>query len=232
MYFGPEEEKLVEQYIKTRDEKLYTASVHPLLKSIAYGVRGKYNFSPKAYYASPSVINGCVSLLWEKLLTTYNPEKGHKAYSYLSRVAHNYFCGVSKKRNKGDRTLRYVAREVEQIWHSSHHYTGSREEMLLDEHHSSARKRVVRSFLTDYLHSTPKQSKKILREVDKLPRAYKKNVHALIIDTLDLRNYVLRDRGPVYKPVNSPEGATKRLAIAKNKFKEGKLRLYKTIGAL
>ena len=232
MYFGPEEEKLVEQYIKTRDEKLYTASVHPLLNKIAYGVRDRYKFSPKAYYASPSVINGCVSLLWEKLLATYNPEKGHKAYSYLSRIAHNYFCGVSKKRNKAASTRRYVAREVEQVWYDSYGYIGSREEMLLDEHHSSVRKRVVRSFLTDYLHSTPKQSKKILREVDKLPRANKKSVQALIIDTLDLRNYTLRDSGPVYKPVNKPEGATRRLLRAKIKFKKRKLRLYKTIGAL
>jgi hypothetical protein len=232
MYFGPEEEKLVEQYIKTRDEKLYAASIHPLLNKIAYGVRGRYNFTPVALYTSSSVINGCISLLWEKLLTTYNPEKGHKAYSYLSRIAHNYFCGVSRKRNKGDSTRRYVAREVEQIWYGSHNYSESREEMLLGEHHSSVRKRVVRSFLTDYLHSTPKQSKKIFREVDKLPRANKKSVQALIIDTLDLRNHTLRDSGPVYKPVNKPEGATRRLLKVKNKFKERKLRLYKTIGAL
>ena len=232
IYFGPEEEKIIKEYIKTRDEKLYNASVHPLLKNIAYGVRGKYNFKPEAYYASPSVISGCVSLLWEKLLTTYDPEGGHKAYSYLTAVAHHYFCGVARKRNKGETTLRYTTRQIEQIWNASHCYSESREEMFLDEHHTRTRKRLVGSFLSDYLFCTPIQKKKILESIDDLPRAYKKNVNKIIIDELDLQNYAIRDDGPDYRPGESKSAGAKRLYTIKTKFMDRKISLYKRTGVL
>ena len=232
IYFGPHEEELVKEYIKTRDEKLYNASIHPLLKSITYGVRDKYNFQPKAYYTSPSVINGCISLLWEKLLTTYDPGKGHKAYSYLTRVAHNFFCEVFRKINKSDSTLLYTTRQVEQIWNASHSYSESREQMFIDEHNSRARKRIVGTFISDYLFCTPAQEKKILESIDELPNPHKKSINKILFKTLDLKNYAIRRSGPIYRPTRSKVAENKRLNIVKRRFKKEKISLHKSTGVL
>lgn len=232
LYFGPHEEELVQEYIRTRDEKLYNASIHPLLKSITYGVRGKYNFQPKAYFTSPSVINGCMSLLWEKLLTTYDPDKGVKAYSYLTRVAHNFFCGVSKKRKKSHKTLYYTARQIEQIWNASHCYSESREQMFIDEHNSRARKTVASLFLNTYLLCTFTQKKKILEVINDLPYAHMKNVNKTIIDELDLKNYAIRRGVRVHRPTESKYGAYKRIASVREKFRKEKISPRKSTGAL
>jgi hypothetical protein len=230
-YFGPQEEELVKEYIDTRNEKLYNASIHPLLRSIAYGVRDRYNFRPKRYYTSPGVINGCISLLWEKLTTTWDPTKGHKAFSYLSRVAHNYFCEVSRKNAKTERTRILVSKEVGQLWNASHQYSASREDMLIEEHNSRARKRVTNAFLSKYLHSTPLQTKKILEKIEQSPRAHKKVINKIIVDTLDLQSYRITEKGPVYRRVDKC-GATRRLNKVKNSFREDKISMYKKTGIL
>ena len=212
-YFGDNEENLVKKYIATRNSKLYEDHVHSLLKKIAYGVRRKYHFQPKVYFESASVISDCVSLMWEKLVTTYNPSSESKAYSYLTRIAHNYFCGVYREWHKADRTRRYTARAVASIWNNMHHYGKSREELLIEGENTTVRKRLINRFLSEHLYATSIQKSEILDGIEKLPSTSKKAANKIIIETLDLKG-------------------SKKLYRRKERFRENVISIHKKTGSL
>ena len=119
MYFGKEQEKQVLRYLQTRDENLYHKEVHKLLKNIAYGVAAKMKMKPASLYQSKAVKDGCISLMWEKLTSTWNPNKG-RAYSYLTAIAQNYYCSVWRTYHKKTKTLYKTGQEIDRIYHAAH----------------------------------------------------------------------------------------------------------------
>jgi len=119
MYFGVEQEKQVKQYLHNRDSQFYQDHIHKLLRKIAYGMSGKMNMKPKTLYQSPAVRDSCTSHLWEQLLLNYNPDSG-RAYSYLTRVAHNYYCGVWKTYHRKHRTLYRTHQEIDRLFDCMH----------------------------------------------------------------------------------------------------------------
>ena len=119
-YFGREQEEIVLKYLKTDDEFLFHDKVYPLLKRIARGVSAGKRFQPVSLYQSATVIDGCVSHLWECMKYKYDPTRQTKAFSYLTRVAYHYFCGVSRQYQKGPRSLRLFNKEVLREWEDTH----------------------------------------------------------------------------------------------------------------
>ena len=204
MYFGKEQEKLIRQYIETKDERLYEKHIDPLLNSIAQGVRGRYGFKPVAYYTSPGVINGCKSLLWEKLINNFDPSKNKKAFSYLTRVAHHYFCGVARKIKMSTRTLRLVAREADVIWNLQHAEHRDAESRMVDVDISNIKADVAKMFLRRSFDVHEVSFKAIMKDIEGLPSANKKAV-----------NEVLRRN--LWPNVKAEKG-TKRIYKAKTKF--------------
>lgn len=141
MYFGKEQEKQVLKYLQTRDENLYHREVHKLLKNIAYGVAAKMKMKPASLYQSRAVKDGCVSLMWEKLTSTWDPNKG-RAYSYLTAIAQNYYCSVWRAYHKKVKTLYKTGQEIDRIYHAAHNPSlnsnvrgqiGSIEEFIIKE---------------------------------------------------------------------------------------------------
>tara|TARA_R110000824_G_scaffold275336_1_gene464023 strand:+ start:1430 stop:2107 length:678 start_codon:yes stop_codon:yes gene_type:complete len=120
LYFGREQEEIVLKYLKSGDEFLFHDEIYPLLKRIARGVSAGKRFRPVSLYQSPAVIDGCVSHLWECMKYKYDPDRQTKAFSYLTRVAHNYFCGVSRQYQKGPRTWKLANREILRTWKDAH----------------------------------------------------------------------------------------------------------------
>ena len=120
IYYGPHQEKRVQQYLKTNDEQLFEEEIYPLLREITYGVCGGKQFKPVSLYRSRAVIDGCISHLWECLRYKYDKKKG-RTFSYLSACAFHYFCGVSKTYNKSKKTLLMVGQEMERQWINMHH---------------------------------------------------------------------------------------------------------------
>ena len=204
MYFGKEQEKLIRQYIETKDERLYEKHIDPLLNSIAYGVRGRYGFKPVAYYTSPGVINGCKSLLWEKLINNFDPSKNKKAFSYLTRVAHHYFCGVARKIKMSTRILRLVAREADVIWNLQHAEHRDAESRMVDVDISNIKADVAKMFLRRSFDVHEVSFKAIMKDIEGLPSANKKAV-----------NEVLRRN--LWPDIKAEKG-TKRIYKAKTKF--------------
>jgi hypothetical protein len=119
-YFGREQEEIVLKYLKTGDELLFHDAIYPLLRKIARGVSSRKGFQPVSLYQSPAVIDGCVSHLWECMRYKYDPTRKTKAFSYLTRCAHNYFCGVSRQYQRSGRTWRLVNREILRGWEDAH----------------------------------------------------------------------------------------------------------------
>ncbi len=119
-YYGPEQEKVVAKYLETNDQLLFECEVYPLLRKIAYGVCGGKQFKPVSLFRSRQVIDGCVSHLWECLRHKYDKERDTKTFSYLTRCAFTYFCGVSRKYQKSNRTLSLVHKEVSYEWERTH----------------------------------------------------------------------------------------------------------------
>lgn len=119
-YYGPEQEEIVARYLKTDDQLLFQYEVYPLLRKIAYGVCGGKRFKPVSLFRSRSVIDGCVSHLWECLRYKYDEDRETKTFSYLTRCAFTYFCGVSRKYQKSDRTLKLVHKEISHEWSRVH----------------------------------------------------------------------------------------------------------------
>ncbi len=119
-YYGPEQEKIVAAYLKTNDQSLFRYEVYPLLRKIAYGVCGGKQFKPVALFRSRQIIDGCVSHLWECLRYKYDEDRDTKTFSYLTRCAFTYFCGVSRKYQKSARTLSLVYKEVTCEWDRTH----------------------------------------------------------------------------------------------------------------
>ena len=119
-YYGPEQEKIVARYLKTNDQILFEYEIYPLLRKIAYGVCGRKQFKPVALFRSRQVIDGCVSHLWECLRHKYDEERDTKTFSYLTRCAFTYFCGVSRKYQKSTRTLALVQKEITHEWDRVH----------------------------------------------------------------------------------------------------------------
>ena len=119
MYFGPQQEILVKQYLHNRDQQFYQDHIHNLLRKIAYGMSGKMKMKPASLYQSSAVKDSCTAHLWEKLVLNYNPESG-RAYSYLSRVAHNYYCGVWKTYHRKHSTLYRTHKEIDYLFNSMH----------------------------------------------------------------------------------------------------------------
>jgi hypothetical protein len=213
VYFGEEQEELIRQYIETRDERLYEKSIDPLLNNIAYGVRSRRNFQPASYYTSPSVINGCKSLMWEKLISNFDISKNAKAFSYLTRIAQNYFCGVARKRKKSIRTLRLVAWEAEAIWESQHGYSRDAESRMLNIDLSNIRTNIVKMFFERSFNISEGTYKKIMKEIECLPNAHKKAVNRVLHKHL--------------WPTIEKGLGTKRLLRAKTKFaNEGFVKTY------
>ena len=131
MYYGKEQEKQVLKYLQTRDEKLYHKEIHGLLKKIAYGVATRMKMKPYSLYQSEAVKAGCVSLLWEKLVSNYDPDNG-RSYSYLTAVAQNYYCSVWRVYHRKTRTLYKSSQEIERLWISNHNpslYTNVRSQI-------------------------------------------------------------------------------------------------------
>ena len=130
IYYGQSEERIVAEFLNTNDESLFQEEVYPLLKKIAYGVCGGKRFKPVSYFRHPSIIDGCVSHLWECLRFKYNPNCG-RTYSYLTTCAYHYFCRVSKTRSRGGRTLFLTSQEIEQQWLNMHckSYVNQRDEV-------------------------------------------------------------------------------------------------------
>ena len=119
MYFGPEQENQVRHYLETLDGEYYKNHIHKLLRKIAYGMSGKMNMKPKSLYQSPAVRDSCIAHLWEQLLVNYRPDNG-RAYSYLTRVAHNYYCGVWKTYHRKHRTLYRTHKEIDRLYNCMH----------------------------------------------------------------------------------------------------------------
>tara|TARA_R100001163_G_C5046782_1_gene184005 strand:+ start:302 stop:1009 length:708 start_codon:yes stop_codon:yes gene_type:complete len=119
LYFGVEQEKQVKQYLTSLDEDIYQNHIHELLRRIAYGMSHKMKMRPASLYRSKQVKDGCVSHLWEQLVSNYNPNKGKKAYSYLTTVAHNYYCGVWRKYHRKNITLYKTGKEIELLFESA-----------------------------------------------------------------------------------------------------------------
>ena len=180
MYFGKEQEELIREYIKNKDEMLYAKHIDPLLDGIAYGVRARYKFTPAAYYTSPSVINGCKTLLWEKLITNFDLSKNKKAFSYLTRIAHHYFCAVARKAKKSDRTIKLVASEADVLWEYMHAEHRDIESRMVDIDNSNIRKEFVREFLVQSFNTNASTLEAIMQDVDKLPNAHKKAVNGIL----------------------------------------------------
>ena len=116
MYFGPEQENQVRHYLETLDGEYYKNHIHKLLRKIAIGVGQSKGWHKNPYYRSDAVVGGCVSLLWEKLASNYEPQKGRKAYSYLTTIAQNYYRNVRKKVIKEQTTLYKTGKEIEWLW--------------------------------------------------------------------------------------------------------------------
>lgn len=236
MYFGPEEETIIRQYIETRDESLYRASVRPLLRNIAYGVRRGKKYRPRAYFEAPGVIHACEALMWEKLLTNFDPDRGHKAYSYLTRIAQNFFFHVAKVRRKEKSTLYYAGLQIGRLWDESHDSIQDRETSLIEAERTSVRNGTMREFVKDYLHATPAQEEKIFDEIEALPRAHKKGVNGIIYDVLEMDKFVIRKKGPVRvkrgKRENIHESMMKNLARCKRSFRKHKIIPLKRSGEL
>jgi len=120
IYYGPQEEQIVAEFLRTNDETLFQEKVYPLLRKITYGVCGGKRFKPVSLYRSRAIIDGCVSHLWECLRYKYDTTKKVKSYSYLTTCAFHYFCGVSRQYQKGSKTLSLVGNEVKQQWIKAH----------------------------------------------------------------------------------------------------------------
>lgn len=119
-YFGPKQEKIALEYLKTGDEFLFQDEVYPLLKKIAYGVCKGKRFRPAHFYQSRAIIDGCVSHLWECMKYKCDLSRETKLFSYLTRCAFTYFCGVSRQYQKGPRTWKLVNREILRGWEDAH----------------------------------------------------------------------------------------------------------------
>ena len=175
MYFGKAEEQLVSEYLKTKDPAFYEENIHPLLGKIAYGVCKGKGFKPRPYFTSRSVIEGCRSHLWETLLFNYDPSRDTKAYSFLTAVAYNYFCGVFRKMRRAPSTLSYVGKETQQLWNDSHISLRSAEEMMIDIEERNGRRRVATHFIDECFNMKPRSYKAMMRRIDTSPTNNKKN---------------------------------------------------------
>jgi len=192
-YFGKREEGLIREYIKTRDEKLYEEVVDPLLTKIAYGVRSRYNFQPARYYRSNSVIGGCKILMWEKLITNFDPNCGKKSYSYLTRCAHNFFCGVWRKRNKALSTQMRFRNEVAELWYGANQFEKSGVQLREENERAAEKLKYAKDATLFFLKTkfgasdiivSDNVCEKILAEINSLPKAHKKAVNAVLIKYL------------------------------------------------
>ena len=177
-YFGKEQEKIVKQYLKTRDSNLYTKEIHHLLVKIAYGVRASYNFQPVYLYGSPPVISGCITLMWEKLISNFNPDSDKKAYSYLTAVARNYFCHVWRTYHRSARTFVHTNLEASFIWKNAQ--TSDDETKLIDEERSQDRSSIAKEFLINQFKATPGQMRNALERIDALDSPNKKAVNEVL----------------------------------------------------
>ena len=218
-YFGKKEEALVRQYIKTKDERLYENHIDPLLSSICYGVRSRYNFQPKAYYTSPSTINGCKSLMWEKLITNFDPDSGKKAYSYLTRIAHNFFCGVWRKKNKSINTFYHVSKETHKMWVGSHEFAKGALVLREEKEQQKDRQRIASFFLRSEFDISEEKCKKIFADIDKLRDPNKKAVNVVL-----RKHLVNRKKGG--------SASTRHIYKKKKYFQDKWLPLYKIHGML
>ena len=217
MYFGKHEEQLVAEYLKTRDPVFYEEKIHPLLGKIAYGVCLGKGFNPRAYFTSRSVIEGCRSHMWETLLFKYDPSKGKKAYSYLTAVAYNYFCGVSRKMQKASTTLFRVAQETQQLWSDSHISLQSAEEMMIEIEELDGRRGVAKHFIDECFDIKPRSYKAMMRQIEASPKNNKK-------DTLRIMRRFLR-------PKKKIKNQTKWMRRKKFKF-ANEYEAYKKEGVL
>lgn len=236
MYFGPEEESIIRQYIETRDESFYKASVRPLLRKIVYGVRRGKKYRPRAYFEAPEVIHACEALMWEKLLTNFDPNRGHKAYSYLTRVAQNFFFHVAKTRRRNESTLYYVGLEVDRIWKLINEVGLDRETDLIEEEKTSVRNEVMREFVKNYLHAIPEQEKIIFEQIEALPYAHKKAVNAIIYDVLEMDKHIITKKGRVRlkeaKRENIFDSMGKNIIRCKSRFYKDLLNDLKSRGEI
>lgn len=120
MYFGEEEEETVKNYVKTLDPNIYRKKVHPLLVKIAKGISVKMKMKPTSLYNSQAIKDECVALMWEKLTTNYDSSRHTKAYSYLSRIAENYYKNVWRTYHKSPITFSRVSDSIWENWLAIH----------------------------------------------------------------------------------------------------------------
>jgi len=228
MYFGPEEEATVLEYLATRDEQLYRDKLHPLLHRIAWGVAVRNKFAPRSLFQSDSVLSGCVNHLWEVLAFKFEPERGKKAYSFLTYCAKTHFCAVAKKYRRSDTFKLMRNQTILDVWESSHEALPSPEETNIDKENQDYRIGVAHDFLAEFM-ATPEEVHAIFSEIDALPNPHKKAINDILARVLRLDKLHRSPRGIKKKPI---EGYTaKRIINRKHAFLE-RIEYYKSIGYL
>ncbi len=100
MYFGKHVEDAISEYnileSSIKKERLFNSIIYPALNKLAENVihnRKFYNYGIDAYL---DMKHDCVCHLHERL-NKFQPEKGHKAFSYFNRVAINWVWANMRK---------------------------------------------------------------------------------------------------------------------------------------
>ena len=190
-YFSQREEDLVKEYLATQDEEFYKKNIHLLLVKIANGVvRGK-DFQPRRYFRSQAIITSCVSHLWETLVNNYDPTRDKKAFSYLTRVAFNYFCGIHRNRLKTQEVLYKVYQEVGQRWIDSHAGIMSAEDMHISIENLQEQNEKIKNILIQSFDLSEKQYNKILHSLDVSQKSNKKNTLSILRNHIKAPNKIV-----------------------------------------
>jgi len=100
-YFTKVHENAIIEYCKTRDryqkEILYAKLIGPAFNELVDKICFTYKFTslPNVEY-----LRDDCKLWLVTILEKYDPDKGHKAFSYFSVVTKNWFIQQTKKNNK------------------------------------------------------------------------------------------------------------------------------------
>jgi hypothetical protein len=103
-YFNNTTEEFILDYIKEKDQKkrndIFIQHLEPIFRHLISGViiRKKYGYLPDL----DSLSNDCLIFLMS-ILDKFEPERGSKAYSYITRTTINWFYHEAKKYVKKQR---------------------------------------------------------------------------------------------------------------------------------
>ena len=185
MYFGPNEEDLVLKYLETGDSDFYAEKIDPLFEKLLYGVRKRYNFQPKRIFLDDAVINDCKSLMWEKLTTNFNTSFHKKSYSYLTRVAHNFFCKIHRDLKKEERQ-RSEFELIYYSWNMNLNFYPSIEHLCIEQENRSAYKTIIDDYLVNYLKIADSMSRVTVEELVSMGKFKKVDIFDFLISRLGL----------------------------------------------